>query len=245
MLSDVALWRVTARGSAFAPSCSPADLVTNLKALATVAETRPRAICPTGAAAVARAAYARAVEWSDVELKSAAHALDRLAAFVPAEENTTTTFAETDDSNDDPNDPNDPNRSNDPNDSKASSRVEKDSGGFGSPPKKKRRRKKAGPSGKTPQRKDASVVTRHAFAEGFDATRALVRAVAAARADGTLMSVARGRGGAKQAGSETETRFARKKKPQPKKQKKPKRGDDAEARSVSGGRTDDDSFDAS
>jgi hypothetical protein len=41
-----------------------------------------------------------------------------------------------------------------------------------------------------------SFVTRHAFAEGFDATRALVRAVAAARADGTLMSVARPRGGA-------------------------------------------------
>ena len=83
------------------------------------------------------------------------------------------------------------------------------------------------------------VATSHAFAEGFDAARALVRAVAAARADGTLMSVARARGGAaKKAGDDTETsRFVKggkrkkpKRTPKPKPKKVPK--DDAETRSL-------------
>ena len=222
-LSDAALWRVTARGSAFASACSPADLVNNLKALAAIAETRPASICPAGAGAVSRAAYARAVEWSDFELKSAAHALDRLVAFQTKAQTyvarvatrvatrVASDAAETDD-------PSDPKEASVETETRASS-VPKSS------PKKNpsRRRRNADPSGKTPK-PAASVATSHAFAEGFDATRALVRAVAAARGDGTLMRVARRRGGAKKAGSETRTRVAREKKPPS------RRGDDAEAR---------------
>jgi hypothetical protein len=77
-----------------------------------------------------------------------------------------------------------------------------------------------------------SFVTRHAFAEGFDATRALVRAVAAARADGTLMSVARPRGGAGNAnggvkGTDTGTLFQRRRRSKPKNDKRKAKSDDA------------------
>jgi hypothetical protein len=85
-LSEAAVWHVTARGSTFASDGSPADVVNNLKALATIAQSYPGSVCASGARAVAQAAYARAVEWSDFELESALRALDRLVAFVKKEE---------------------------------------------------------------------------------------------------------------------------------------------------------------
>ena len=85
-LSEAAVWHVTARGSTFASAGSPADVVNNLKALATIAQSYPGSVCASGARAVAQAAYARAVEWSDFELESALRALDRLVAFVKKEE---------------------------------------------------------------------------------------------------------------------------------------------------------------
>ena len=229
--SDAALWHVTSRGARFAASASPADVLTNLKALAAIAETRPGAVCPAGAAGVSRAAYARAVEWSDFELKSAEGTLDALVAFAKKEE-VVYGVPLRDASRDAANDPPDtlsvtgtvadvPNVPNVPNVPIPNTHVESPN-----PKKKRRRRKKTnedersesafGNGGNSRDKKvNVPVATRHAFAEGFDAARALVRAVAAARADGTLMSVARARGGvAKKAGDDAGTsQFARRKKP--------------------------------
>ena len=223
-LSEAAVWHVTARGSTFAATGSPADVVNNLKALATIAESYPGSVCASGARAIAQAAYARAVEWSDFELESASRALDRLVAFAKKEETYAvdprmvhSSFSEAEE------------------DAASSSKEEEKPCA-----KKKRRRKKNkthGPSS-SPSPSDGplgkkSFVTRHAFAEGFDATRALVRAVAAARADGTLMSVARPRGGAGNAnggvkGTDTGTLFARRRRSKPKPDDKRKeKGDDA------------------
>jgi hypothetical protein len=211
---------------------SPADVVNNLKALATIAQSYPGSVCASGARAVAQAAYARAVEWSDFELESALRALDRLVAFVKKEETylvdprrrvvlfrkrrkTPTSVSGTDDE-------------------RRNRRKEKPCA------KKKRRRKKKKTQGASPSPSPfdgpvggkKSFVTRHAFAEGFDATRALVRAVAAARADGTLMSVARPRGGAGNAnggvkGTDTGTLFARRRRSKPKPDKRKAKSDDA------------------
>ena len=231
-LSDAALWHVTSRGARFAQAASPADVLTNLKALAAIAETRPGAVCPAGAAGVSRAAYARAVEWSDFELKSAEGTLDTLVAFAKKEEVVYGVMP------------------------RDASRAEPSVSGtvaipnVASPnPKKKRRRFSLKTKTNDDERSESEgeknrdvrlpVATSHAFAEGFDAARALVRAVAAARADGTLMSVARARGGAaKKAGDDTETsRFVKggkrkkpKRTPKPKPKKVPK--DDAETRSL-------------
>ena len=242
-LSDAALWHVTSRGARFAASASPADVLTNLKALAAIAETRPGALCPAGAAGVSRAAYARAVEWSDFELKSAEGTLDALVAFAKKEE-VVYGVPLRDASRDAANDPPDtlsalsvsgtvadvPNVPNVPNVPIPNTRVESPN-----PKKKRRRRKKTnedersesafGNGGNSRNEKvSVPVATRHAFAEGFDAARALVRAVAAARADGTLMSVARARGGvAKKAGDDAGTsQFARRKKPKRTPKPKPK-----------------------
>ena len=226
--SDAALWHVTSRGARFAASASPADVLTNLKALAAIAETRPGAVCPAGAAGVSRAAYARAVEWSDFELKSAEGTLDALVAFAKKEE-VVYGVPLRDASRDAANDPPDTlsvtgtvaDVPNVPNVPIPNTHVESPN-----PKKKRRRRKKTnedersesafGNGGNSRDKKvSVPVATRHAFAEGFDAARALVRAVAAARADGTLMSVARARGGvAKKAGDDAGTsQFARRKKP--------------------------------
>lgn len=228
--SDAALWHVTSRGARFAASASPADVLTNLKALAAIAETRPGAVCPAGAAGVSRAAYARAVEWSDFELKSAEGTLDALVAFAKKEE-VVYDVPLRDASRDAANDPPDtlsvtgtvadvPDVPNVPNVPIPNTHVESPN-----PKKKRRRRKKTnedersesafGNEGNSRDKKvNVPVTTRHAFAEGFDAARALVRAVAAARADGTLMSVARARGGvAKKADDAGTSQFARRKKP--------------------------------
>ena len=256
-LSDAALWHVTSRGVRFAQAASPADVLTNLKALATIAETRPGAVCPAGAAGVSRAAYARAVEWSDFELKSAEGTLDALVAFAKKEEVVYGVM---------PRDgvlPRDASRTTHANDPPEElfgvSGTVADAPNVPIPnvasvpnPKKKRRRfslmtktnddeRSESESLKIGKSRDVRfpVATRHAFAEGFDAARALVRAVAAARADGTLMSVARARGGAaKKAGDDAGTsRFAKggkrkkpKRTPKPKPKKVPK--DDAETRSL-------------
>ena len=236
-LSDAALWHVTSRGARFAASASPADVLTNLKALAAIAETRPGAVCPAGAAGVSRAAYARAVEWSDFELKSAEGTLDALVAFAKKEE-VVYGVPLRDASRDAANDPPDTlsvtgtvaDVPNVPNVPIPNTHVESPN-----PKKKRRRRKKTnedersesafGNGGNSRDKKvNVPVATRHAFAEGFDAARALVRAVAAARADGTLMSVARARGGvAKKAGDDAGTsQFARRKKPKRTPKPKPK-----------------------
>jgi hypothetical protein len=231
-LSEAAVWHVTARGSTFASAGSPADVVNNLKALATIAQSYPGSVCASGARAVAQAAYARAVEWSDFELESALRALDRLVAFVKKEE----TYLV------------------DPRAVRCSfSEAEEDAASVSGTTmseeteekpcaKKKRRRKKKKTQGASPSLSPSpfdgpvggkkSFVTRHAFAEGFDATRALVRAVAAARADGTLMSVARPRGGAGNAdggvkGTDTGTLFARRRRSKPKPDKRKAKSDDA------------------
>ena len=231
-LSEAAVWHVTARGSTFASAGSPADVVNNLKALATIAQSYPGSVCASGARAVAQAAYARAVEWSDFELESALRALDRLVAFVKKEE----TYLV------------------DPRTVRCSfSEAEEDAASVSGTTmseeteekpcaKKKRRRKKKKTQGASaslspspfdgPVGGKQSLVTRHAFAEGFDATRALVRAVAAARADGTLMSVARPRGGARNAnggvkGTDTGTLFARRRRSKPKPDKRKAKSDDA------------------
>jgi len=231
-LSEAAVWHVTARGSTFASAGSPADVVNNLKALATIAQSYPGSVCASGARAVAQAAYARAVEWSDFELESATRALDRLVAFVKKEE----TYLV------------------DPRTVRCSfSEAQEDAASVSGTAtseeteteekpcaKKKRRRKKKKTQGASPSASPfdgpvggkQSFVTRHAFAEGFDATRALVRAVAAARADGTLMSVARPRGGAGNAnggvkGTDTGTLFARRRRSKPKPDKRKAKSDDA------------------
>jgi hypothetical protein len=229
-LSEAAVWHVTKRGSTFASAGSPADVVNNLKALATIAQSYPGSVCASGARAVAQAAYARAVEWSDFELESATRALDRLVAFVKKEE----TYLV------------------DPRAVRCSfSEAEEDAASVSGTTmseeteekpcaKKKRRRKKKKTQGASPSPSPfdgpvggkKSFVTRHAFAEGFDATRALVRAVAAARADGTLMSVARPRGGAGNAnggvkGTDTGTLFARRRRSKPKNDKRKAKSDDA------------------
>ena len=231
-LSEAAVWHVTKRGSTFASNGSPADVVNNLKALATIAQSYPGSVCASGARAVAQAAYARAVEWSDFELESATRALDRLVAFVKKEE----TYLV---------DPNTARRSF----SEAEEDATSVSGTATSEEteteekpcaKKKRRRKKKKTQGTSPSASpfdgpvggNKSFVTRHAFAEGFDATRALVRAVAAARADGTLMSVAPPRGGAGNAnggvkGTDTGTLFARRRRSKPKPDKRKAKSDDA------------------
>jgi hypothetical protein len=206
-----------------------------LKALATIAHSYPGSVCASGARAVAQAAYARAVEWSDFELESALRALDRLVAFVKKEE----TYLV---------DPNTARRSFSEAEEDATSvsgtatseETEETEEKEKPCAKKKRRRKKKKTQGASPspspfdvtQGGKQSFVTRHAFAEGFDATRALVRAVAAARADGTLMSVARPRGGAGNAnggvkGTDTGTLFARRRRSKPKPDKRKAKSDDA------------------
>ena len=231
-LSEAAVWHVTARGSTFASAGSPADVVNNLKALATIAQSYPGSVCASGARAVAQAAYARAVEWSDFELESALRALDRLVAFVKKEEtylvDPRTVYSSFSEAEEDAT-------------SVSGTATSEETETEEKPcAKKKRRRKKKKTQGASsspspfdgPVGGKKSFVTRHAFAEGFDATRALVRAVAAARADGTLMSVARPRGGAGNAnggvkGTDTGTLFARRRRSKPKPDKRKAKSDDA------------------
>jgi cysteinyl-tRNA synthetase len=196
-------------------------------------------VCASGARAVAQAAYARAVEWSDFELESATRALDRLVAFVKKEETylvdprtarCSFSEAEEDATSDDAASVS----------GTATSEETEEEEKEKPCAKKKRRRKKKKTQGASPSPSPhdgpvggkQSFVTRHAFAEGFDATRALVRAVAAARADGTLMSVARPRGGARNAnggvkGTDTGTLFQRRRRSKPKNDKRKAKSDDA------------------
>ena len=122
------------------------------------------------------------MEWSDFELKSAEGTLDALVAFAKKEEVVYGVMP------------------------RDASRAEPSVSGtvaipnVASPnPKKKRRRFSLKTKTNDDERSESEgeknrdvrlpVATSHAFAEGFAAARALVRAVAAARADGTLMCV--------------------------------------------------------
>ena len=78
-LVKLATLNATQSGTQFAKECAPSDVVGNLRALVWISESKHSgSISKNGANAIAQAAYTKAVEMSDFELKSAIIFLDAL-----------------------------------------------------------------------------------------------------------------------------------------------------------------------
>ena len=170
-LVKLATLNATQSGTQFAKECAPSDVVGNLRALVWISESKHSgSISKNGANAIAQAAYTKAVEMSDFELKSAIIILDALCKVEKGMEgkgngNTVSTFGGAFDGNA-------------PNDNNTSGK------------KKKKGTKNSADEKKT---KSEKLVDNLSFADGFVASRALVKSVIAARQNGTLLSISRKR----------------------------------------------------
>lgn len=171
-LVKLATLNATQSGTQFAKECAPSDVVGNLRALVWISESKHSgSISKNGANAIAQAAYTKAVEMSDFELKSAIIFLDALCKVEKGMEgkgngNTVSTFGGAFDGNA-------------PNDNNTSGKKKKKKGTKNSAVEKKTKSEK--------------LVDNLSFADGFVASRALVKSVIAARQNGTLLSISRKR----------------------------------------------------